>query len=262
LNGLRNVSNSRLFAFEAHGKHYKGLLVFFSMETEVGDILICNVDKISGTTVFVEIEGLAISGTIILSEIAAGRIRNLRDYVVPKKTIVCKVLRIHPDHLELSLRRVSQKERKEALEKRKLERSYEGILSAVFGKDAAKVAMEIKAKCSLVDFFENAKEDSSELVKVVGKEKAERVVEILKKQKKKVFFIKKEIRMFSFSPDGLKKIKKILDLKEVKISYVAAGKYVLTLESENPKQGEQTMNEFVGAIENQAKSEGFDFLTV
>ena len=98
------------------------------MEIEPGDILICNVEKIVGTTVFVEIVGTKMPGTIILSEIAAGRIRNLRDYVVPKKTIICKVLRIMNDHIELSLRRVKEKEQKEVLEKNKLEKSYINIL--------------------------------------------------------------------------------------------------------------------------------------
>lgn len=95
------------------------------MEIEIGDILICAVEKIAGTTVFVEIEGSDKRGTIILSEIAAGRIRNLRDYVVPKKTIVCKVLRVSKDHVELSLRRVKEKEKKEILEISKVEKGYE-----------------------------------------------------------------------------------------------------------------------------------------
>ena len=62
-------------------------------DLEVGDIVLCTVDRIVGTIVFVKIDGDG-EGSIILSEIAPGRIRNLREYVVPKKKIVCKVLRI------------------------------------------------------------------------------------------------------------------------------------------------------------------------
>ena len=61
---------------------------------EVGDIVLCTVDRIIGTTVFVGIEGNG-EGSIVTSEIAPGRIRNLRDYVVPKKKIVCKQTNIN-----------------------------------------------------------------------------------------------------------------------------------------------------------------------
>ena len=63
---------------------------------EVGDFAMCTVDRIVGTIVFVKIDGRG-EGSIILSEIAPGRIRNLRNYVVPKKRIVCKVLRTSGD---------------------------------------------------------------------------------------------------------------------------------------------------------------------
>ena len=80
-------------------------------ELEQGDVVLCTVEKINGTIVFVNIDDLNKQGSIILSEIAPGRIRNLRDYVVPKKKIVCKVLReTDRGDLHLSLRRVTQKE--------------------------------------------------------------------------------------------------------------------------------------------------------
>jgi translation initiation factor 2 alpha subunit (eIF-2alpha) len=82
------------------------------MVLETGDVVLCTVDRIVGTTVFVHIEGNG-EGSIILSEIAPGRIRNIRDYVVPKKKIICKVLRISGDRIELSLRRVTLKEQKD-----------------------------------------------------------------------------------------------------------------------------------------------------
>src|SRR4030065_438102 len=94
---------------------------------EVGDIVLCTVDRIVGTVVFVKIpsENREIEGSILMSEIAPGRIRNIRDYVVPKKKIACKVLRISPQgNTELSLRRVSQKEKKEVIEQEKQEKSY------------------------------------------------------------------------------------------------------------------------------------------
>jgi len=59
---------------------------------EVGDVVMCTVEKIAGTVVFVKIDENG-EGSIVLSEIAPGRIRNLRDYVIPKKRIICKCIR-------------------------------------------------------------------------------------------------------------------------------------------------------------------------
>jgi len=57
------------------------------MEIKEGDLVIATVKKIEGTTVFVEIEDSEIKGSIVFSEIAAGRIRNIREYVVPNKIL-------------------------------------------------------------------------------------------------------------------------------------------------------------------------------
>jgi len=101
------------------------------MDFEESDVVLCTVERIVGTTVFVKIEGYG-EGSIILSEIAPGRIRNIRAHVVPKKKIVCKILRISGNRVELSLRRVTQKERKEVLDEYKQEKSYISMLKSIF----------------------------------------------------------------------------------------------------------------------------------
>src|SRR4030042_2930646 len=98
---------------------------------EEGDLVLCTVDRIAGTVVFVKVEGEEREGSIILSEIAPGRIRNLREYVIPKKKIVCKILKTSGGTISLSLRRVSQKEKKEILDVYNQERSYVSILKSV-----------------------------------------------------------------------------------------------------------------------------------
>lgn len=230
------------------------------MEMESGDTLICTVDKIVGTTVFVDIEGTNIPGTIILSEIAAGRIRNLRDYVVPKKTIICKVLRVMNDHIELSLRRVKEKEQKEALEKNKAEKSYVNILKSILNDRTIEVLSKIKEKGSLKEFFENSKKDSEELEKIVGKEEAKKIVEILKKQKEKVFYLKKEIKLTSTSPNGIKIIKDLLsEDKNVEVKYLAAGRYSVNSKGENLKKTDQKIKDFIEKLQKIQKKENIEF---
>ena len=119
------------------------------MEFEVGDIVLCTVDKIAGTTVFVNINGATEQGYISLSEIAPGRIRNIRDYVVPKKVIICKILKVSGRTIELSLRRVTPKEQKTLREKSKLERSYKSILKTILN-EKLETAITASAFCTIL----------------------------------------------------------------------------------------------------------------
>jgi len=167
---------------------------------EVGDIVMCTVDRIIGTIVFVRIDGDG-EGSIIMSEIAPGRIRNLRDYVVPKKKIICKVLRISGDRIDLSLRRVTQKEQKEIREQYKQEKSYKSILKTILGEKADKIIKEILNQEKIYEFLEEAKENSKKLEKIVGKEDSKKILEILNAQKQKKAIVKKEIFLTTTKPN-------------------------------------------------------------
>ena len=230
------------------------------MEIEQGDILICTVDKIVGTTVFVDINGTDKKGTIILSEIAAGRIRNLRDYVVPKKTIICKVLRVLEEHIELSLRRVKEKERKATLEEFKAEKSLRSLLKSILGEKTEEAIKKIEEDGEISEFLEESKKDPSRLKKIVGKNEAEKIVEILKKQKGKTAVVKKEIRLSSSGSDGLENLKKILlGEKDVKIKYLAAGKYSVSSEGRDIKKADQKVTLAIESIEKAAKKNSMNF---
>lgn len=227
---------------------------------EVGDLVICTVDKIIGTNVFVTLNN-GKEGTITFSEIAPGRIRNIRAHVVPKKIIVCKVLRISArGNIELSLRRVSQKERKEILEEAKQEKSYENILKTILGKKAEEIIKKIKEKENLFDFLEKAKEDKNELEKLIGKEYGKKIIEILKSQKKKKAIIKKSITLVSKSPDGLAKIKQIFnDMGNISVKYISAGNYSLKIESDDLKKADRILKEKLADMEKYAKQEKIEF---
>jgi len=230
------------------------------MALDIGDIALCTVDKIVGTIVFVKIEGEKREGSIILSEIAPGRIRNLRSHVVPKKRIVCKVLRISNDRIDLSLRRVTQKERKEVMEQFKQEKGYQSILKSILGNKAKEAIDKIKDKESLYDFFEEAKQDSKDLEKIVGKGDSKKILDIVKTQKVKKAVIKKEINLTSSQEDGLELIKDILGkIKEVEINYISAGRYSMKTETEDMKKSDNKLKEILKEIEKKAKAKGMEF---
>src|SRR3989339_651324 len=97
---------------------------------EVDEIVLCQVTKIFPNSVFVDILEYKKSGMVHISEIAPGRIRNLRDFVSEGRQIVCKVLKIDEQkgYIDLSLRRVNTTERRNKLEEVKQEQKAEGII--------------------------------------------------------------------------------------------------------------------------------------
>lgn len=229
------------------------------MELEVGDVILCTVDRIVGTVVFVKLEDQR-EGSIILSEIAPGRIRNLRDYVVPKKKIVCKVLRIDNDRIDLSLRRVTQKEKKEVMEQSQREKSYENILKSILKEKADKLIEEISSQEGVYSFLQKAKNDSADLEKKVGKEDSKRVLEILTSQKEKKSVIKKEVNLTSTEPNGLELIKKNLGkMKDAEALYISAGRYLIKTEAGDPKTADNKIKEIIETIEENIKGSKIEF---
>jgi translation initiation factor 2 alpha subunit (eIF-2alpha) len=227
---------------------------------EEGDMVLCTVDRIAGTVVFVKIEGEEKEGSIILSEIAPGRIRNLREYVIPKKKIVCKVLKISGGNISLSLRRVTQKEKKEVMDAYNQERSYASILKSVVKEKSNEIIDKITKEGRLYDFFEEARINPKKLEELIGKENAKKIMDIILEQKKKKKIIKRTISLKTQEPDGIHLIKSILENPgAIEIKYLSAGKYSLKIETEDGKKGEQELKTFLEKIEKKAKDAGVQF---
>jgi len=225
------------------------------MELEEGYVILCTVDRVIGTVVFVKIDGTQKEGSIILSEVAPGRIRNLRDYVVPKKKIVCKILRIDSsENIHLSLRRVTQKEIKEVKERYKQEKSLKSVLKSVLGEKSEKIISEVEKSENLFDFFQEAKENPKKLEKIISKEDSKKILEILNSQKQKKAIIKKQFSLTITKSNGLELIKKILkEIKDVEIKYISAGKYSIKTEDKDIKKADNKLKQIISEIEKQAK---------
>ncbi|MBI2109634.1 S1 RNA-binding domain-containing protein [Candidatus Woesearchaeota archaeon] len=113
--------------------------MFYKKETypRISELVICTVKKILPTSIFCDLdEYLKKEGLIHISEIAPGRIRNIRDYVVENKKIVCKVIGVDESkgHIDISLRRVNESERLGKLNDRKQEEKAEKLLEQVAKK--------------------------------------------------------------------------------------------------------------------------------
>lgn len=100
---------------------------------EEGDAVFCTVTKVQYNSVFVNLDEYpGKSGMIHISEVSPGRIRNIRDFVKEGKVIICRVLRVKSDrgHIDLSLRRVTESQRRQKIEERKHQAIAENILKS------------------------------------------------------------------------------------------------------------------------------------
>ena len=225
-------------------------------ELEEGQIIMCTVDKIIGTTVFVKIENNG-EATITMSEIAPGRIRNLREYVVAGKKIVCKILKIQGDRIILSLRRVKQQEKKELLDKIAKENSYRAMLKTVFGEKAQQFIEKITEEYAIIDFFAEGALKKEVFTTFLGKENAEKISKIIESKKEKAKEIKENIKLSSKADNGIVIIKDIFKqaTKDTKcvVHYIAAQRYRILVHGENFKELKSQLNTTLEIIEKLAK---------
>lgn len=243
---------------------------------EEDDILICTVKKILHNSVFVSLDEYKnIEGMLHISEIAPGRIRNIRDYVKPNKKIVCKVLRIDPRYksIDVSLRRVSLMARKKKLEDYKQELRAEKIISDIAKekkipqKDVyQKLAKPIIDKFgSLFNGFNdilNNNEKSLEDTEI-KKPLIELIVKTVKeKTKAPEVQIEALVKLTNYESDGINKIKEILkkalqaaNAKNYKLefSYISAPNYRLRIKAKNYKDAESMLKETITNITNYSK---------
>ena len=200
-------------------------------------------------------------GTIISSEIAAGRIKLMRQYVVPNKQVVCKVLRVDGDNVNLSLRRVNSKEKKEVMQKFKQSQAINVAFKQILKEDEEEIKEKILENFEdLSDFVVSARTDPELLEKYIPKENQTAIEKIINKKRKNEQ-LKQNIKIKCLENDGVTRIKKIFDLKNenIKVTYISAGKLSLKLTVEDFKTGKREMNEILEELEKRAKENNCEF---
>jgi len=227
-------------------------------QLEEGQIILCTVKNIEGTAVFCKIEDYGKEATLVTSEVAPGRIRNLRDYVSPGRKIVCKILRIeNSGNIHLSLRRVTAKEKRELMESYEKERNLAATLKTIL-KDAENIIKKIKQESSLVEFLEKVKQEPKLLDELMSGEEAEKLLKILNEKKEKEVIVKKKFSLKSEAEDGIVRIKKILP-EDKNITYLAAGRFSLEIKNKDYKDANIKLQQILQDIEKKAKQEGCVF---
>ena len=234
---------------------------------EEGELVLCTVTSVQYNSVFAKLdEYFNKSGMIHISEVSPGRIRNMRDYVSEGRKIVCKVLKIHEErgHIDLSLRRVNESQKKNKMNEIKLEQLAEKIIEMAAKElklDVNKLYMDIYNKASKDDYdtlyslFEDHVREEIDLKKYVSDKKVYDYLDEIVKHRIKLpeVEIKGIIKIRSNEPEGIEIIKKILekgviDKENISIAYKGGGKFSLKIRSEDYKEAEEMLKRSVSEM--------------
>ena len=230
---------------------------------EDGELVLCTVTAIHYHSVFVVLDEYQKTGLIHISEIAPGRIRNIRDYVVENKKIVCLVLSVNHEkgHIDLSLRRVNEGQKRAKINEIKQEQIAEKIIEILAKNlkiEPDKIYNEISEKAlkkfnSLYQCFEEEVKIGNVISSFGMNDKlTNTLIELIRQRiKEHIVRISGELRLGSYKPNGVEIIKSILltikelGSKSVILSYLGGGRYHLEIYSDDYKKAEKLLNKLI-----------------
>jgi len=232
---------------------------------EPGDLVLVSVQRITDYGAYVTLDEYGKEGLLHISEVSSGWVRNIRDFVREGQKIVLKVLRVNTEkgHIDLSLRRVSRRERREKVLSSKMERKADSILRSVSEKLKmppeevhAKTGALIEEKFGgIYEGLEKAAREGPEPLIEAGlpNNLATTIAEVAKEKiRLPMVKVKGTIELQSIKPEGAAHIREALlsaqkiDKPEgVKINLyvVAAPKYAIEVLAEDYKEAEKILQQ-------------------
>jgi translation initiation factor 2 subunit 1 len=229
---------------------------------EYGDLVIATIEKVMDYGAYANLEEYNRQGLLHISEIASGRVRKIRDYVKEKQKIVLKVIRVNVEkgQINLSLRRVTKRERIEKNKSWKKERKGEALLNEVAEKVGLpihevyqKTGLILEEKYGLYEGFEKVvKEGADILTKLDIPEDIAKVIAQVAEERIKIKMVKIRgvLEVRCMKPNGVKCIqdalisaKKSHKAKDVKIEFyvIAAPRYSVEVSADNWKRAEELL---------------------
>lgn len=228
---------------------------------EEDELVMCTVTNVQYNSVFVRLDDFNNkSGLIHISEVSPGRIRNLRDFVKEGKVVICKVLRVNLQrgHIDVSLRRVNEAQRRSKVEERKAEQKAEKIVETLATQLKKKpqevydaVAEKIIPEYGMLSYaFTDVVENGVSLEEIgVPLEYAKDLQAlVIERIKPKEVLIEGDLQLVSYAIDGLEKIKKILidfdaSNDQITIRYLGAGAWRVEINAPEFKDAEKILKD-------------------
>jgi translation initiation factor 2 subunit 1 len=245
---------------------------------EFGDLVIATIESVMDYGAYANLDEYNRRGFLHISEISSARIRNVRDYVREKQKMVLKVLQVNVEkgQINLSLRRVTKRERIEKTKSWKKDRKGEALLREVAERAGVsvdevyqKAGSLLEEKYGLYEGFEIAqKEGIDDLVKLGIPEDLARVFVQVAEERIKIKMVKVRsvLEVRCPKPNGVKCIqdafvgaKKSHKTKDTKIEFsvIAAPRYSVEVSADNWKRAEEILEKVSqGVIENVTTSGG------
>ncbi|KYH39667.1 MAG: translation initiation factor IF-2 subunit alpha [Candidatus Bathyarchaeota archaeon B26-1] len=240
---------------------------------EVDELVIATVEDIKKYGVYVRLDEYGKEGFLHISEISSSWVKNIRDFVREGQKVVLRVLRVDPARrqIDLSLRRVTKRERRERILLWKRDRKAEGLLRSAANKmgitfdeiyEKAGVLIEERFG-ELYEGLERAAREGAEVLTECGvpEDMASVLAEVAKERiGVSMVKVKGTLNLKCLAPNGVLKIKEAL-LKaknvsrprgtEVKIHVKAAPRYSIEVTARDYKIAEDVLRR---AVENAIKS--------
>jgi len=227
------------------------------------EIVLCQVTNIQHSSVFAKLMEYDHSGMIHISEISPGRIRNIREYVKEGKVIVCKVLRVNLErgHIDLSLRRVAEGQRRKKADEIKQEQKAEQIienLAQQLKKPVQEVYKEIAGPV-LKEFdyvyqsFDEVVSNNLDLEKLgIPKDVAQKLT-LQVKEKLKPKDVQKEgtISITTYAENGVETISNALAKAEkpnTDIRYLGSGNYRIQVTEKDYKEADKQLKQLTDQV--------------
>ncbi|MBT3303801.1 S1 RNA-binding domain-containing protein [Candidatus Woesearchaeota archaeon] len=229
------------------------------------DILVLvNVTKVNPNSVFVTLDHYeGRTGLIHISEISPGRIRNIRDYVVEGKKIVCKILRVDKEkgHIDVSLRRVTEIQKRNFLNDLKQEQKAEKLLqffaeqNKLPAADLTNMFSKIGVEYNFVfDFFRDVVDNVVKVEDTINLPIAKKLEEFIREKiQPEEAIVKGKLKVSFFNSDGVSEIKslfkEVLDDQTV-VRYLGAGAYSFEVKDKEFKDAEKLLKQKLNKVES------------
>lgn len=245
---------------------------------EAGDLVMATIETVTDYGAYAKLDEYGKRGLLHVSEISSSWIRNIRDFVREGQKCVLKVLRVDTEkgHIDLSLRRVTKRERIEKVLSWKKDRKAEALLKGVaekvhlpYQEVYEKVGTIIEQEDGLYEGFEKAVREGPESLTKIGvpEDLAKAFAEVASERiHVKMVKVNGVLEIRCLKPNGVKLIKEaFVNAKEtektkdadVRFYVIAAPKYSIEALAENYKRAEEVLQKTSqSVIANIAKTGG------
>jgi len=213
-----------------------------------GDLIVATVHKVLNYGAFAKLEEYPGEEAFIhISEVSAGWVKNIRDYVRENQKIVARVLRVNPKkgHVDVSMKRIRVDQRTRKIQQWKIEQKAEKLLEFAaksLGKDLDAAYEEVGYTMmeefgDLYGAFEiSAEEGKDSLIERGMDEKwAVAITEVAQKNiSPPEVQITGYVDLTSYAPDGVEIIRKalgVINSEEISVQCVGAPRYRLIVTS-------------------------------